>query len=124
MFLADVLTLFVLTELVGINYLLSNLAGMCVGILVSYLLCVKWVFLDRRYNRVALEFPLFILTCLIGVSLNELLLWLVVEFGGIHYLVSMVIVTAVVFIFNFFFKKGYCSDMPDRTLSISLCSFR
>ena len=104
-FLTDFLILFVLTEFIGINYLWSNLAGVSVGILMSYLLCVKWVFMDRRYNRIALEFPLFVLTCLVGLVLNEMLMWVIVEFGGIHYLISKVIVTAVIFIFNFFLKK-------------------
>ncbi len=104
-FLTDFLILFVLTELVGINYLWSNLAGVLVGVGMSYLLCIKWVFKDRRYNRVALEFSLFALTCLIGLILNEALMWVIVEFGGIHYLISKVIVTAAIFVFNFFFKK-------------------
>lgn len=104
-FAADFMILLVLTELAGINYLWSNLAGVSVGIVMSYLLCVNWVFRERRYSRVALEFPLFVLTCLVGIVLNEGLLWAFVEFGGFHYLVAKVIVTFVVFVFNFLFKK-------------------
>ena len=104
-FLADFLVLILLTEFAGFNYLWSNLVGVFVGIVVSYLLCIKWVFLNRRYNQVVLELPLFIITCLVGVLLNELMLWLLVEFGDIYYLTSKVIVTAVVFVFNFLLKK-------------------
>ena len=104
-FLMDFLTLILLTEFAGFNYLWSNLVGVFVGIVVSYFLCIKWVFLNRRYNQVALELPLFVMTCLVGVLLNELMLWLLVEFGDIYYLTSKVIVTAVVFVFNFLLKK-------------------
>ena len=104
-FLTYFTILFLLTEFFGINYLRSNLVAVSVGLLMSYLFCVKWVFLDRRYNRVVFEFPLFVLTCIVGILLNELLLWACVEFAGIGYLVAKVIVTAVVFVFNFALKK-------------------
>lgn len=105
-FLADFLVLVLLTEFAGLNYLWSNLVGVFVGIVVSYFLCIKWVFLNRRYNQVVFEFPLFILTCFVGVLLNELMLWALVEFGNIHYLTSKVVVTAVIFVVNFLLKKA------------------
>jgi putative flippase GtrA len=104
-FLMDLMTLVLLTEFIGLNYLWSNLVGVFVGIVVSYILCVKWVFLDRRYNRVVLEFPIFLMTCLVGVLLNELMLWGLVEFGGVYYITSKIVVTAVVFVVNFLLKK-------------------
>ena len=104
-FLMDLMTLVLLTEFTGLNYLWSNLVGVFVGIVVSYLLCIKWVFLDLRYNQVVLELPLFIITCLVGVLLNELMLWMLVEFGDVYYLTSKIIVTAVIFVFNFLLKK-------------------
>ena len=104
-FLIDFIIYFVLTELFDISYLFANLVGVCAGILTSYFLCVKWVFYHRRYQKVLLEFPLFTLTCMVGVTLNELTLWIVVEFMSIHHLVAKVIVTAIIFVFNFFFKK-------------------
>jgi putative flippase GtrA len=104
-FLADFLLLIVLTELVGINYLWSNLAAVSVGMVLGYLLCITWVFQNRRYTRVVLEFPLFVLICIAGILLNETLLWACVEFGKTHYLVAKVIVTVFVFVFNFFLKK-------------------
>lgn len=104
-FAADFTVLFLLTEIVGLNYLLSNLFGVCVGILLSYLLCIKWVFVNRRYGGSSFEFPAFVLTCIVGILLNELLLWCLVEYVSIHYLVSKVLVTLVIFVFNFLFKK-------------------
>lgn len=104
-FLVDFLVLYMLTELAGINYLWSNLGGVLVGIVMSYLLCVNWVFKDRRYNRVVIEFSLFVLTCLIGILLNEGMMWVIVEFLKIHYLLAKIIVTAMIFVINFLFKK-------------------
>lgn len=105
-FVTDFAILFLLTEFFGVNYLWSNLVAVSVGLLLSYLLCVKWVFLERRYSRVVFEFPIFTLTSIVGLLLNELLLWVCVEFAGIGYLVAKVIVTAAVFVFNFALKKN------------------
>ena len=89
-FLVDFLILVMLTEFVGLNYLWSNLGAVSVGILMSYLLSVKWVFLARRFDRTTVEFPLFVLLCFVGLALNESLLWALVEFGEIHYLIAKV----------------------------------
>lgn len=104
-FLVDFLILIVLTELVGVNYLWSNLAAVCVGMLMGYLLCINWVFKNRRYTRVVQELPVFVLICTAGILLNETLLWACVEFGRTHYLAAKVIVTLAVFVFNFCLKK-------------------
>ena len=104
-FLVDFMILLLLTEVGEVNYLWSNLVAVSVGVVMSYLLCVKWVFLDRRYNRVVFEFPIFALICVVGIILNESLLWASVEFANIHYLVAKVIVTAAIFAVNFCVKK-------------------
>jgi putative flippase GtrA len=104
-FLVDFVILLTLTEVVKVNYLWSNLVAVSVGIVISYLLCVNWVFLDRRYNRVVAELPIFILTCLVGIVANELLMWSFVELGKVHYLAAKIIVTVVVFMVNFLLKK-------------------
>lgn len=106
-FLADFTVLLVLTEFFDINYLWSNFAGVSLGIVISYIFCVKWVFVNRKYNQVTFELPLFVLTCLVGLGLNELLMWTAVEFGDIHYLLAKILVTLLVFIFNFYFKKFF-----------------
>jgi putative flippase GtrA len=101
----DFFVLLVLTEGVGINYLWSNLAAVSAGMVTSYLFCIKWVFLARRYNRVVYEFPLFVLTSIACLVLNEVLLWGLVEIGRIYYVVSKVIVTLAIFIVNYMLKK-------------------
>ncbi len=104
-FLTDFMVLVLLTEMFGVNYLLSNLVAVTIGLLMSYVLSIKWIFLDRRYKSISLEFPIFVLTCVVGLILNEFLLWSFVEFGEIDYLVAKIIVTAAVFVVNFGLKK-------------------
>jgi putative flippase GtrA len=104
-FLTDFLVFLLLTEGAGINYLWSNLVAVSVGMVMSYLLCVKWVFVERRYSQVAFEFSLFVLTSLVCLFLNEALLWILVELCDTHHLVAKVMVTAAIFVVNFSIKK-------------------
>lgn len=104
-FAVDLSILLILTEVAGINYLWSNLISVCCGILVSYLLCIKWVFNKRRYSSVSFEFPAFVVTCIIGIFLNEFLLWISVEKINFHYLAAKVLVTLFIFVFNYLLKK-------------------
>jgi putative flippase GtrA len=104
-FLTDFLVLVLLTEVADINYLWSNLFAVSVGMVMSYLLCVKWVFVERRYSKVVFEFSLFVLTSIVCLFLNEAFLWFLVEFGNTHYLIAKIIVTAMIFVVNFGIKK-------------------
>ncbi len=102
----DFLTLVALTELAGVNYLVSNLFGFGCGLLISYLLCVRWVFTRRRLAVPAQEFAVFTLLALVGLALNEGVLWLAVELAGQHYAVAKVMATGAVFVLNFLMKKA------------------
>lgn len=102
---SDFLVLVALTELGGVNYLVSNLFGFCCGLLVSYLLCIRWVFARRRLTVPAQEFAVFVLLALVGLALNEGVLWAAVELAGQHYALAKVMATVAVFVVNFLMKK-------------------
>lgn len=102
---SDFLVLVTLTEVGGINYLISNVFGFCCGLLVSYLLCIRWVFSRRNLSVPTHEFTIFALLSLVGLGLNEGLMWAVVELAGQHYAVAKVVATGAVFVVNFLMKK-------------------
>ena len=102
---SDLAVLVALTELGGVNYLVSNVFGFCCGLLVSYLLCIRWVFARRRLTVPAREFAIFTLLALAGLALNEAVLWAAVELAGQHYALAKVVATGAVFGVNFLMKK-------------------
>lgn len=104
-FAADMVVLMFLAEALGFHYLAANAVSVMVGITVNYLMCIKWVFTIRRISNATLETSAFVLICLVGLTLNELLLWLIVAGLSLHYLVAKVIVTGMVFIINYAMKK-------------------
>lgn len=104
-FLADFAILFLLTEQGGVHYLLSAAAGFALGVIITYLISIWWVFHARRLQRGLLEFGLFALFGSVGLLLNEMIMWGLVEFVAVHYRAAKIIATIVVFFFNFFSRK-------------------
>ena len=66
-FWADLATLAVLTEIIGLYYLISAALAFTVGLLVAYGLSVLWIFKHRRIQNRFAEFAAFSLIGLVGV---------------------------------------------------------
>ena len=104
-FAVDFTALFVFTEFIGLYYLLSAVVAFCLGLATNYTLSTCWVFSERRVSNRKLEFAINGSIALMGLVLNILLIWLLTEWGGLHYLYSKLISTATVFWWNFLVKK-------------------
>ena len=106
-FIVDIMLLYVCTDLLGINYLLSNILSFSVALLVSYLLAIKWVFRYRKLTNVSLEFTMFSLIGLTCLASNEFAIWFLVELMAVYYLAAKVLATGFTFIFSFMLKKMF-----------------
>jgi len=104
-FCFDFTALHMLTAYAGLHYLVSAAFAFVLGLLVNYVLSVRWVFANRSLKNRYAEFIVFALVGLVGLGLNELIMWGVTEYGGVHYLGSKVISTVVVYLFNFSIRK-------------------
>jgi len=104
-FAVDFGLLALLTEVFSIHYLFSNIISFITGTTLCYILNTLWVFSERRFKRRHFEYLIFIILGVIGVGLNELLIWFFTENIHIHYLISKIIAGSAVFFFNFFTRK-------------------
>lgn len=104
-FIVDFSSLFVLTEYLSIHYLLSAAIAFIFGVITNYLLSIRWVFQNRTLKNRWLELGLFALIGIIGLGLNEIIIWLFTERVGFHYLASKIVATIVVFFWNFIVRK-------------------
>jgi putative flippase GtrA len=66
---------------------------------------VRWVFDVGENHSKAVDFTAFMLLGVVGLGLNQLLMWLFVSEAGIHYMVSKLFVTAIVMVYNFITRK-------------------
>jgi len=89
----------------GLPYLFSGFVGFTAGLLLNYWLSVKYVFKIRRFSSRTLEFVVFAFIGIVGLLLNELLLWLFEEVLLFGYITGKIVSVIVVFFWNFFMRK-------------------
>ncbi len=89
----------------GVHYLISAAIAFCAGLTVNYALSVSWVFETRAMESRVAEFVFFAVIGVLGLGLNEVVMWTVAEVLGGHYLVAKAVSAAVVFFWNFTARK-------------------
>lgn len=104
-FLVDYGTLFVLTHYAGVPYLWSAAIAFILGLVTNYLISISWVFQHSGKMRVWQEFVCFAIIGVIGLGLNELIMYVGTDMVHLHYMISKLISTAIVFFWNFFARK-------------------
>ncbi|HOU30360.1 MAG TPA: GtrA family protein [Bacteroidales bacterium] len=104
-FIVDFGTLFILTEYLNLFYLISAGIAFILGLITNYALSVNWVFSNRTLDSKGMEFFLFTVIGLIGLGLNELLLWTLTDLLSIYYLFSKIITAIIIYLWNFFARK-------------------
>jgi putative flippase GtrA len=104
-FAVDFGLLVFLREVAGLHYLLAATVSYCVGLLVNYVLSVKWVFADRKLSNRRTEFVIFAVISMIGLILNNLVLSGLVQLIGLDYRLAKIAATIVVFFWNFLVRK-------------------
>ena len=103
-FLVEYGILYGLTEFVHLHYQISSAIGFTVSVIVNYLLCVVWVFQGARHQTRKAQI-LFLLSSLVGLGLNQLLMWLFVDVALIHYMIAKILATLIVMVWNYIAKK-------------------
>ncbi len=104
-FVIDYGVMILLTEVFGINYLVSSGISFTISVIYNYVLSVKWVFDVGENRNKTQEFAVFIVLSIIGLGLNQFLMWLTVEKIGIFYMLAKIIATAIVMVYNFITRK-------------------
>lgn len=94
-----------LTEICGISYLVSSGISFSVSVMVNYILSLKFVFETDENNNKVVEFFIFIILSVIGLGINQVLMWICVDKLHVHYMISKIGVTGVVMVYNFITRK-------------------
>ena len=103
-FLVELAVLILLKGKFGVDTLIATPIAFLVSVILNYLLCVVWVFRGTK-NRGTGAKAGFLITSLIGLGLNELIMYCACELVGLHYMISKLLSTALVFFWNFFARK-------------------
>lgn len=109
-YIFDFVSLVLLTELFHVYYLIAASTGFVIGLIVTYILSGKYVFGQSKINKRYIEFLIFTAIGLVGLGILNLLMWIFTDKLGIYYILSKVIATAFVYIWNFFARRKIYQD--------------
>ena len=101
----DIATLSFLTSIVEVPYLISGAIAFLVGLTSVYFLSVRWVFAERTLSNPWAEFLLFAGIGVVGLAINEAILYVFTSLFGFFYLVSKIASVVFVFTWNFGARK-------------------
>ena len=106
-FVIDYGLMVVLTELAGVNYLISATVSFIVSVTFNYFASMRYVFTHKEGMSRRREFAIFVILSVIGLGINDLLMWLGTDIAGISYLITKIFATAVVMVWNFVTRKRF-----------------
>lgn len=102
-FLLEYVLLYTLTEYVGFNPLISAPIAFTISLIVNYILCVYVVF--HAETQTGIQMFLFIFTSLLGLGINQSVMWFFIDIVGLWYMFSKIIASAIVMIWNYITKR-------------------
>ena len=91
-------------EAFHMHYLLATALAFLISVVVNYLLCAYWVFQGADTKNGGVKAG-FLITSAIGLGLNELIMYLLVDLLHIHYMIAKLIAVVLVMIWNYFSKR-------------------
>jgi len=104
-FVVDFALLYLLTDFFDFHYLTSSRISFSVGLIITYLFSIFWIFDKRRIDNRKVEFLIFVVIGIIGFVLTDLFMKFFTDFLSVHYLLSKILTTIIVFVWNFVAKR-------------------
>lgn len=109
-FIIDFGVMVFLTEVFAVPYLISTTIAFTVSVIFNYIASMRYVFVRKDDMSRRREFIIFVLLSVIGLVLNDVFMWLLVDFFFIDYRISKIITTVLVAIWNFVSRKIFLED--------------
>ena len=103
-FLIDYSVLYLLTEFVGIHYLISSVISFIVSLIFNYILSIYWVF-DITKKQTSREVFVFVILSVIGLLINQVVMYVGSDLLHIYYMLTKLVATFIVMVWNFVTRK-------------------
>ena len=106
--------LFVVLHMLGMSYLIANIISYTLSTVYNFVLSMRFVFSGKSSQTRLQQFVIFLVLGFAGLGLNELYLWLLVDFAHITPMLSKLIAAFLVTIFNFITRKIFLEDRTPK----------
>jgi dolichol-phosphate mannosyltransferase len=101
----NVLILYVLTDFLGIYYIISSIIAFFLGSTGNFLLNKKWTFNERMRHDLSRKYIKAMSVNISAVVITIALLFILTEYLDVYYLLSQTIAMVVAFFVNFIGNK-------------------
>lgn len=104
-FVIDFGVMVFLTEVFGIDPVISATASFIISVIFNYAASMRYVFSHREGMSRTREFVIFVVLSAIGLGINDLLIWAGTDLASFDYRLVKIFATAVVMVWNFVTRK-------------------
>ena len=104
-FVIDFGVMVFLTEVFGINPVISATVSFIISVIFNYAASMRYVFSHREGMSRTREFVIFVVLSTIGLGINDLLIWAGTDLASFDYRLVKIFATAVVMVWNFVTRK-------------------
>lgn len=104
-FVLDFIIYYILTNFFSFYYLVAGFFSFSLSVIFNYLMSMKYVFKSKDDLKKTHEFVIFVTLSVMGLGLNLLSLYLLVDIFSMNDLIAKVFVAGIVMIFNFVTRK-------------------
>lgn len=96
-------TFYLLSEAFSVNYLISNLIAWLLTVITGYTVDKKYVFKDRKRGKN--ELLKFFGSRVLSLAIDQLMIWLLVDFAGISSSLAKIVDSAAVVVINYLLSR-------------------
>lgn len=105
--LIDFIFLYIFKEFLNMDVIIANTLSFIISVTYNYIASIVWVFDINKEKNKKIQFILFILFSIFGLVLNNIILYILTDIFNMYYLISKVVATLFVMIFNFITRKRF-----------------
>jgi len=101
-FFIDYGILIIMVSIFKINYLIANCISFSVSVVINYILNDLFVFKMEKGRK---SFQVFLIISILGLGINQIIMWIMVDKIYIYYILSKIVATFIVMCWNFIMRK-------------------
>lgn len=98
----------------GINYLVASAISFTISTVFNFVASMRYVFAGKRGQTRTQQFVIFFVLSLVGLGLNQLVLWACVDLLSWLAWIGKLVATFLVMVFNFVTRKIFLEDHDAR----------
>lgn len=99
-----------MTYAFGVNYLVASAISFTISTIFNFMASMRYVFAGKKGQTRTQQFVIFFVLSVIGLGVNQLILWVCVDMLAWLAWIGKLVATAIVMIFNFVTRKIFLED--------------